>query len=50
MLIGALLLSFLHTVSFVKAQPYYDAYFTSIKVTHGNADIELISGGAAKVL
>jgi hypothetical protein len=31
------------------AQPYYDAYFTSIMVTHGNGDIELISGGTAKV-
>lgn len=48
MLVGALLLSFLH-IAFVKAQPYYDAYFTSIKVTHGNADIELIGGGTAKV-
>jgi len=33
----------------VNAQPYYDAYLTSIKVTHGNSDIELISGGMAKV-
>jgi hypothetical protein len=33
----------------VNAQPYYGAYFTSIKVTHGNGDIELISGGTAKV-
>jgi len=33
----------------VKAQPYYDAYFTSIMVTNGNDTIELISGGTAKV-
>ncbi|MEM3705972.1 MAG: Ig-like domain repeat protein [Candidatus Bathyarchaeia archaeon] len=47
-LLGAFLLSLTHSI-IVKAQPYYDAYFTSIKVTHGNADIELISGGTAKV-
>jgi len=33
----------------VNAQPYYDAYFTSIKVTHGDNYIELINGGTAKV-
>lgn len=33
----------------VIAQPYYDAYFTSIRVTHGDSYIELISGGTAKV-
>jgi hypothetical protein len=38
-----------NTLPSVNAQPYYDAYFTSIKVTHGNSDIELISGGTAKV-
>ena len=27
--------------------PYYDAYFTSIKMTSGTGDIELISGGTA---
>ena len=33
----------------VEAQPYYDAYFTSILVTNGNDKIELIGGGTAKV-
>jgi len=32
-----------------KAQPYYDAYFTSIMVTNGKDTIELINGGTAKV-
>lgn len=31
------------------AQPYYDAYFTSIMVTNGDDAIELITGGTAKV-
>ena len=31
------------------AQPYYDAYFTSIMVTNGNDTIELVGGGTAKV-
>jgi len=43
------LLCIFNTLPSVNAQPYYDAYFTSIKVTHGNGDIELISGGTAKV-
>jgi len=46
-LISSLLCIF--TIPSANAQPYYDAYFTSIKVTHGNGDIELISGGTAKV-
>jgi len=36
-------------IASVKAQPYYDAYFTSIMVTNGDDKIELISGGTAKV-
>jgi len=36
-------------ITLAKAQPYYDAYFTSIMVTNGNDKIELISGGTAKV-
>jgi 5-hydroxyisourate hydrolase-like protein (transthyretin family) len=32
-----------------KAQPYYDAYFTSIMVTNRKDTIELINGGTAKV-
>jgi len=43
------LLCIFNTLPSADAQPYYDAYFTSIKVTHGNSDIELISGGTAKV-
>jgi hypothetical protein len=43
------LLCLFNVMPHVNAQPYYDAYFTSIKVTHGNGDIELISGGTAKV-
>jgi hypothetical protein len=45
----SLLFSIFNVIPSVNAQPYYDAYFTSIKVTHGNEDIELISGGTAKV-
>ena len=33
----------------VKAQPYYDAYFTSIMVTDGNGSSDLLYGGTAKV-
>jgi len=39
----------LSSIPSANAQPYYDAYFTSIKVTHGDGDIELVSGGTAKV-
>ncbi len=35
--------------SLVKAQPYYDAYFTSIMVTDGNGASDLQYGGTAKV-
>jgi len=45
----ALVVSSLSLLSETKAQPYYDAYFTSIMVTNGNDTIELISGGTAKV-
>jgi len=45
----ALVVSSLSLLSETKAQPYYDAYFTSIMVTDGNDVIELISGGTAKV-
>jgi len=45
--IGAILLSGI--IKITKAQPYYDAYFTSIMVTNGNDTVELISGGTAKV-
>lgn len=44
-----ILLASLGSMPLANAQPYYDAHFTSIKVTHGNGDIELISGGTAKV-
>jgi len=44
-----ILLASLGSMPLANAQPYYDAYFTSINVTHGNGDIELISGGTAKV-
>jgi len=44
-----ILLASLGSMPLANAQPYYDAYFTSIKVTHGNGDIELIGGGTAKV-
>ena len=33
----------------VKAQPYYDAYFTSIMVTDGNGSSDLLYGGTTKV-
>jgi len=33
----------------VRSQPYYDAWFTHIYVTHGNSRIDLINGGTAKV-
>ena len=36
-------------VIIVKAQPYYDAYFTSILVTDGNGSSDLLYGGTAKV-
>lgn len=36
-------------ITLAGAQPYYDAYFTSIMVTNGNDSIELVSGGTAKV-
>jgi len=44
--IALLLSSF---VVLVKAQPYYDAYFTSIMVTDGNGSSDLLYGGTAKV-
>ena len=33
----------------VRCQPYYDAWFTHVYVTHGNGEIDLIDGGTAKV-
>ena len=47
--LAILIFHMLALMASVSAQPYYDAYFTSIKVTHGNGDIELINGGTAKV-
>jgi len=45
----ALIASSLSLLSEAYAQPYYNAYFTSIMVTNGNDTIELINGGTAKV-
>lgn len=45
----ALIASSLSLLTEAYAQPYYDAYFTSIMVTNGNDTIELINGGTAKV-
>jgi hypothetical protein len=36
-------------ITSTKAQPYYDAYFTSIMVTNGNGTSELLNGGMVKV-
>ncbi len=48
-LMAYVLFASLSSMPLANAQPYYRAYFTSIEVTHGNADIELIGGGTAKV-
>jgi hypothetical protein len=48
LIVLSLLLSGLSFILTVKAQAK-DAYFTSIKVTHGTGVIELIGGGTAKV-
>ena len=48
-LVAGILFTSLSSMPLANAQPYYDAYFTSIKVTHGTGDIALISGGTAKV-
>lgn len=37
------------SIDSVRSQPYYDAWFTHIYVTHGNSQIDLINGGTAKV-
>jgi len=47
-LITVLAVSFF-TVSCVRSQPYYNAGFTHIYVTNGNSEIDLISGGTAKI-
>lgn len=37
------------SISSVRSQPYYDAWFTHIYVTNGNDEIDLINGGTAKI-
>jgi len=40
---------FSFSIKGARSQPYYDAWFTHIYVTNGNSEIDLISGGTAKV-
>jgi 5-hydroxyisourate hydrolase-like protein (transthyretin family) len=49
LIFAIIILYVLNVTPFANAQPYYDAYFTSIMVTDGNGASDLLYGGTAKV-